>query len=168
MIHHARAGTGKDIPFIMATERLPGYDAFIGRWDEGRHAQEMADPRSAYVIAEADGAPVGFAILQHLDDPFGNVLLKRIAVDAPGAGTGRFLLRRLMADVFARETAHRFHLDVLVSNERARHAYRRVGFQEEGVMREIYFRPDGTRVSAALMSILRPEWLARQNENVWP
>ena len=99
MIHRARAGTGKDIPFIMATERLPGYDAFIGRWDEGRHAQEMADPRSAYVIAEADGAPVGFAILQHLDDPFGNVLLKRIAVDAPGAGRG---LRRLCSSASSR------------------------------------------------------------------
>ena len=40
-------GTPADIPFVMATERLPGYDDLVGRWDEARHHAALADPRYA-------------------------------------------------------------------------------------------------------------------------
>ncbi|WP_112661660.1 GNAT family N-acetyltransferase [Microvirga flavescens] len=162
MVIRTREGSAADIPFVMATEHLPGFDAFIGRWDEAQHNHEIAKAGSAYLIAEKpDGSSAGFAIIRDLDEPFGNVLLKRIAVSEPGHGVGRTLLLDAMAWVFTRTNAHRFYLDVLVQNERAQNAYRHVGFQQEGIMREIYTRPDGSRVSALLMSILRPEWVAR-------
>ncbi|MGO4706943.1 GNAT family N-acetyltransferase [Microvirga sp. 2MCAF38] len=165
MLIRTRQGRVDDIPFVMATERLPGFDAFIGRWDEEHHRQEMTLAGSAYLIAERPGgAPAGFAILQTLDDPFGNVLLRRIAVSEPGNGLGRTLLHDTMAWAFARPKTHRFYLDVLAGNERAHRVYRSVGFQDEGILREIYTRADGTRVSAMLMSILRPEWAARHSD----
>ena len=37
-----RAGED-DLPFIMATERREGYDAFVGRWDEARHREALFD-----------------------------------------------------------------------------------------------------------------------------
>jgi hypothetical protein len=40
-----------DIAFAMGTERLPGYDAVVGRWDEQRHRAAMADGRHAYFLA---------------------------------------------------------------------------------------------------------------------
>jgi hypothetical protein len=37
-----------DLPFIMATERPEGYDAFVGHWDEARRScgqnGKCADP----------------------------------------------------------------------------------------------------------------------------
>lgn len=149
-----------DVPFIMETERGQGFENFVGRWEKERHEAEFANPASAYLIGERDGAPNGFALLRDLDEPFGNVLLKRIAVREPGAGFGKAFLRLVMGEAFRRENSHRLWLDVFVHNERARHVYRSVGFREDGVLREAYRKPDGERVSQMLMSILRPEWEA--------
>jgi RimJ/RimL family protein N-acetyltransferase len=149
-----------DISFIMRTERGSGFADLVGRCEEHQHQAELAKPGSAYLIGEWKGAPNGFAILRDLDDPFGNVLLKRVAVQTPGSGFGKAFLRNITNWVFGQEGPHRLWLDVFVHNERARHVYRSLGFREDGVLREVYARPDGTRVSQVLMSILRPEWLA--------
>jgi RimJ/RimL family protein N-acetyltransferase len=53
-------------------------------------------------------------------------------------------------------------LTVAPHNERARHLYRSVGFQEEGVYREAHIGPDGRRFSPIVMSLLRPEWEAHR------
>ena len=53
--------------------------------------------------------------------------------------------------------AHRFWLDVFVSNERARHLYASLGFQADGVLREAVKR-DGAFHSLILMSILKREY----------
>lgn len=153
-----RIATAADIPFIMETERGRGYEDFVGRWEKERHEAEFTNPASAYLIGERDGVPNGFALLRDLDEPFGNVLLKRIAVREPGTGFGKAFLRFVMEEAFRRESSHRLWLDVFVHNERARHVYRSVGFREDGVLREAYRKPDGERVSQMLMSILRPEW----------
>lgn len=82
-----RNATQADIPFIMETEqRMPGFEWVAGRWDEASHRREMGRAATSYVVGERDSVPVGFAILQDLDDPFGNVLLKRIAIREPGRG----------------------------------------------------------------------------------
>jgi hypothetical protein len=39
------------IPFVMETERTPGFGEFVGRWDEARHRAALADGRHAYFIA---------------------------------------------------------------------------------------------------------------------
>lgn len=147
-----------DIPFIMETERGSGYERLVGRWEEHQHRAELMKPASAYVIGELNGVPNGFSLLQNLDDPFGNVLLTRIAVHSPGSGFGKAFLTEIVDWAFSRNKTYRLWLDVLVHNERARHVYRSVGFQEEGVLRDAYALPDGTRTSLVLMSILRPEW----------
>jgi RimJ/RimL family protein N-acetyltransferase len=161
-----RAACQDDLPFIQATERRPGFDALVGRWDEARHRREMDNPSSAYLLGERGGEVRGFVILQNLDDPHGNVLLKRIAVREPGAGFGQAFLQGVMAWVFARPGTHRLWLDVFLHNERARHVYRSLGFREDGLLREAYVTPAGVRVSQALMSILRPEWEERQASGV--
>lgn len=150
-----------DIPFIMATERGEGYDDLVGRWSESQHRSEFAKPGSAYVIGEVAGEPNGFTILRDLDDPFGNVLLKRIAVRRPGAGFGRQFLAIVLDFAFAQPNTHRVWLDVFVHNARARAVYAGLGLREDGILREAYAKADGTRVSQVLMSILRPEWESR-------
>ena len=155
-----RSASAADNPFVRATERGSGYADLVGRWEEHQHRAELEKPGSAYLMGERNGAANGFALLRDLDEPFGNVLLKRIAVERPGSGFGRAFLQGVVDWVFARETPHRLWLDVFVHNERARHVYRSVGFREDGLLREAYVKPDGSRVSQVLMSILRPEWVA--------
>lgn len=155
-----REANAADIAFVMTTERLPGYESFIGQWDRETHAAEMASPASRYLIAEQNGAPVAFALLQELDDPNGNVYLQRLAVARQGEGVGTAMLRALQDWVFARPGAHRLHLHFSVENARGKRLYAGAGFQEEGVEREVYLMPDGRRVSRYGVSILRREWRA--------
>ena len=36
-----RPATEADIPFVMATERMPGFERTVGRWEEAAHRAEM-------------------------------------------------------------------------------------------------------------------------------
>lgn len=155
-----RDATPGDIAFIMETERLPGYETMVGRSSADEHAAEMAKPSSDYIIAEEEGAPLAFAMLQTLDDPNGNIYLKRIAVARQGEGVGTRTLRALQDYVFALPGAHRFYLHFSVRNERGRRLYAAVGFQHEGVEREVFQLEDGGRVDIVRVSILRREWQA--------
>ena len=161
MLGLRRAGP-EDLAFIMATERLPGYEGKVGRWTETEHQDALAASDQAYLLGEAeDGEAVAFAILQALGDPHGNIYLKRIAVTQPGTGTGRRFLAAVTGWVFRETEAHRFWLEVLGNNARARHVYRAGGFVEEGAARAAYRLADGNRVDLVTMSILRPDWNAR-------
>jgi diamine N-acetyltransferase len=151
------AGPG-DLPFILATERRPGFDVLVARSSEEEHVARLARPDARYLIARAGGLPVGFALLEGLDDRHHGVKLRRIAVSEPGQGHGVPFMRALIAWVFTETAAERLWLDVFVHNPRARHVYRKVGFREDGLLRQAYVLPDGRRVDRALMSILRSEW----------
>lgn len=150
-----RPATAADISFIMACERRPGYDRFVGRWPEEKHALRMADPEFRYLVVSG----IGFAILHETWMRPQNVYLKRIAVHNAEQGHGRRLLMALTGWVFANTDAHRFWLEVVEGNQRARHVYRALGWTEEGLVRE-GFLDDATakRGSFVQMSILRREW----------
>jgi RimJ/RimL family protein N-acetyltransferase len=129
-----RAGPD-DIPFIMETERLDGYDQVVGRWDEARHRREIAGVDCIYLIGLEQGAAIGFAILRGWASPERVTLLKRIAVREPGKGYGTMLLRLVIDEVFRTTDTHRLWLGVFPENLRARRAYEKTGFVAEGVAR---------------------------------
>lgn len=151
--------TEADLPAIMRIERTPGYELFIGQWSLAEHQAHLASTDARYFVGR-DGGVAGFAILQQLDNPHGNILLKRIGMARPGKGAGTALLRAVMAWVFTNTAAHRFELQCNMVNPRALHVYQREGFTLEGVKRDIYRMEDGTFSSSAFMSILKPEWAA--------
>lgn len=159
-----RRAISDDIPAIMAIERQPGYEALVGRSSAEFHARALVDPDYAYLVAIDDsGAIAGFGILRGLSETMGNVTLKRIAVNTPGRGFGTAMLRAIVDWVFENTATHRFWLDHIITNDRARHVYEHCGFRREGVMREAYAMPgDGRRVDLALMSLLRTEWQGRR------
>jgi diamine N-acetyltransferase len=159
-----RLAAADDIADIMAIERRPGYDQMVGRSSAGFHARAIVDPDYAYLAGlRDDGTIGGFGILRGVTDIMGNLTLKRIAVATPGKGFGKALLLEIMDWVFQNTPTHRFWLDHIITNDRAAHVYESCGFQREGVMRQAYALPDGTRIDLALMSVLRPEWAARQS-----
>lgn len=155
-----RRATSDDIPAIMAIERQPGYEQFVGRSSAEFHGRAIVDPDYAYLLGiGGEGAIAGFGILRGLSDAMGNVTLKRFVVAAPGKGFGTALLRAIIDWTFTNTAAHRFYLDHIITNDRARHVYEQCGFRREGVMRGAYVMPtDGARVDLALMSLLRGEW----------
>jgi diamine N-acetyltransferase len=150
-----RRATEADIPFIHATERLPGYKPLVGRFEEPEHRANLADPNWLYFIALDDaGTPRGFAILQDRLKRDGNCFLRRIAVTQAGRGFGKPFLATLIGWVFADTADTRFWLSVRAGNDRARHVYESLGMREEG--------PEGQQdPTSTIMAITRAEWLAR-------
>jgi RimJ/RimL family protein N-acetyltransferase len=149
------------IPFIMATERIAGYDDLVGRWEEAQHRAALADGRHAYFVASDRGAPIGFAILRDWASPECATLVKRIAVARPSLGHGRALLAQVVRAAFEQTDVWRVWLGVFPENTRARRAYAAVGFKEEGIARgNASF--GGVHRDEMIMSVLRPEWEAER------
>ena len=153
--------TEADIAAIMAIERGPGFESLVGRWSNGEHSEEMANPASRYFVLRASGDIEGFAIVQRLDDTDRKAHLKRIAVRVAGSGAGSRLMLGILDWLFANTETNRIDLDVFVGNERARRAYEKAGFTVEGRLRDYHRQPDGSYRDMWLMSILRREWEAR-------
>lgn len=154
-------GDAADIPFVMATERIAGFEHVVGRWDETRHRAALADGRHRYFVGHADSAPIGFVILRDWASAERVTLVKRIAVGAPGRGHGRALLAAAVDAVFRQTDAWRVWLGVFPENLRAQKAYAAVGFRPEGVARGSAFF-GGVHRDELVMALLRPEWDARQ------
>jgi len=152
-----RPADASDIPFIMACERRPEYEHFVGRWVEEKHRAVMADKEFRYLVASDASGPLGFAILHETWLRPQNLYLKRVAVHDAGKGHGKRILAALTDFVFAETPTHRFWLEVIEANPRARHVYRSLGWAEEGIVRE-GFEDNGARGSFVQMSILKSEW----------
>lgn len=139
--------TPADISEVMRLERLPGYDAFIGRFEAEEHAAQFASPEARYFGLRDGAGLAGFVILQEFNAP--TILLRRIAVAEPGGGRGTALLRAIMDWVFENTTAEALKLDVALGNPRAKHVYEREGLEQYDVDDVHYF-----------MRIPRARWAA--------
>jgi RimJ/RimL family protein N-acetyltransferase len=148
-----------EIEAMRRIEAAPGYEHLVGRWPAERHREEMAKGGSRYyALRDAQGEVAGFALVQGFDDEDLKVHLKRIAVRDPSCGAGSLLLRGVVDRVFAETETNRIDLDVFLDNDRARRAYEKAGFREEGVLRDWHRNPDGSFATVRLMSVLRRDW----------
>lgn len=154
--------TVADVPAITAIEGGDEQRRWVGQWSAEQHAREIADPSSRYLLWKREGRAAGFIMLQEVDSPNRCILLRRICAAQPGLGDGRRMLEALKAIVFEDLGAHRLDLWVLEDNDRAYRCYRAAGFTDEGLARDLHRDADGTFRSMRLMSVLRPEWLARR------
>jgi RimJ/RimL family protein N-acetyltransferase len=146
----------------MTTERLDGYEALVGRWNEAQHRAALADNRHAYFIARLQSQDAGFAIVRDWASPEHVACIKRIAVSGPGQGHGKMFLASLVDLIFTETDAHRIWLGVFPDNARARRAYEAVGFKAEGLARGSAFF-GGVYRDELVMALVRPEWSAGRN-----
>jgi len=116
------------------------------------------------LIAGDETGVLGFAILHETWMRPRNLYLKRIAVHDADKGHGRGVLAALNDWVFANTGTHRFWLEVVETNPRARHVYEKLGFVVEGLVREAYAHDDGTRGSFVQMSLLKQDWTKRRDD----
>jgi len=157
-----RRAAPADLDAIMAIERTPGFERFVGCSSQAEHRAMMASSNYAYLIGEAaDGEAAAFAILRDLEEAHGNLYLKRIAVVRPDEGVGGAFLSLVVAWAFAHTGAHRFWLDCFAHNARAQRVYEKLGFSRDGVLRQAYLAADGSRLDLTMMAITRPQWTAR-------
>jgi RimJ/RimL family protein N-acetyltransferase len=79
--------------------------------------------------------------------------------DYRSKGFGSEAMRLVMNYAFNELNLYRLGLDVIGDNARAIHAYEKLGFRHEGIVRRAVHR-DGLRVDRIYMGILREEWEA--------
>jgi len=150
-----RPVTAGDVDWIMAQEVRTDLAPFIGHWPRERHLANLESSDKRYLIAERDGARVGFVILAGLASAERVLELARIAVTRPGRGLGRPILRQVLAMAFDELAASRLWLDVYDDNRRAIRAYEAVGFRDDG-RRKPELKADGSLGQLIFMSIRRP------------
>lgn len=146
--------TEADIPFIMATERLPANDGLVGRWERDEHVRALADRSNAYFLGAIGDTPVGFVIAQHWASAGGGTLIRRIIVADTGKKTGRALLAKVIDTIFVETNATRIWLNVYPHNERAQRAYSALRFRFEDRAKF----PEAGESKSLLMVLQRAEW----------
>jgi RimJ/RimL family protein N-acetyltransferase len=118
------------------------------------------DPtRYSLAIETTDGEYLGGLALMHID-PRNRSAELGIALARPeelGRGFGTEAALLMLRHGFEEMNLHRIHLRVFDYNERALKSYRKIGFVEEGRMREAFYR-HGSYHDVILMSLLADEF----------
>jgi len=163
-----RPATGADAAALAALAARTFRETYTGLHDPGelaaylarafgpeRQAAELADPASPYLLAEADGALVGFAWLRFgpspacaaLPDPV-EIARFYVAREWHGRGVAQALMAAALAEA-RRRGARSAWLGVWQQNARAIAFYRKAGFTVIGTMTwEHYSEPQDDWVMA--------------------
>jgi RimJ/RimL family protein N-acetyltransferase len=131
---------------------------------EGWLARETACGRPEALIAESlAGDPIGLIVVR-IDRPEAHSAELSLLVDADcwGRGFGTDMVETTLEACFGGWGIHRIGVRVEEANERALALYRRLGFTEEGRLRQAAFR-DGRYRDVLLFSLLAEEWAVRQD-----
>lgn len=108
-----------------------------------------------------DDTLIGF-VLYYRYDPRNRVASIGVAIAEPDyreKGYGTEAMRLMIEYGFNELNLNRIELTVSSFNARAIHVYEKVGFKEEGLLRQSYFG-DGMYHDVTVMSLLREEWEA--------
>ena len=157
-----RPTTAADLDFVLTVERAPENAAFIGQWSRDRHLQACETLNECHwtILDRETQERVGYVILLEAQNPDQSMQIKRIAIAQKGRGFGKAALQQVLHKAFLELNAHRVWLDVMEDNPLAHSLYRKLGFVEEGIMRECMKKSRGF-ISLRLMSLLRPEFLQK-------
>jgi RimJ/RimL family protein N-acetyltransferase len=127
-------------------------------------AREIALGHPEALIAESlAGDHIGLVVVR-IDRPEARSVELSLLVDADrwGQGFGIDMMQTTLEACFAGWGVHRIGVRVEVGNERALALYRRLGFKEEGRLREAAFQ-DGRHEDVLLLAQLAAEWAARED-----
>ncbi len=154
-----------DLEFVLKAETDAENSPFIGQWTREQHRNIFAKPDMAHLIIEGfeNALPIGYAILDGLQNPDQSIELKRIVVTVKGHGYGKEAIELIKEWVFESLDAHRLWLDFKDYNQRGRHVYQAVGFVQEGILRES-LKVGNRFESLVVMSILRHEYFSNRHE----
>jgi RimJ/RimL family protein N-acetyltransferase len=145
--------TGGDVAFWLVSA------AAVDRW----FAEKLPylDPRSDGVLAIdlLDGRHIGMVDYRDVDTVARSATVG-ITIgekDLWGQGYGSEALGLLVAHLFDNLNLRRVRLDTWSGNERAMRSFARIGFREEGRLRDAV-RAGGRYYDSVIMGLLRAEW----------
>ena len=136
----------------------------LASWEK-EYDKHLEDQDKSDFVIEADGKVIGEIDLHKWKNRRAGSVELGIGIYDPeyvGKGYGRDAINLLLDWSFRIQNYRRVFLHTSATNERAIRAYRACGFVEEGRLREDDY-VDGRYVDTLVMSILRPEWEARQD-----
>lgn len=141
----------EDLPAVLELERA----SFSQPWDEAILRTEVVSDDRVYLVAEVDGAIVGYGGLL-LDEDEAHVVTLASSVPRRGLGTGLMLG---LVDAALDHGARHLTLEVRVSNRVAQDLYRKFGMVPVGVRSAYYGNEDALVMWAH--DISEPEYRAR-------
>ena len=136
------------------------YEAFVELADlYDRHIHDQSERR---FIAEMGGEPVGLVELVEINHIHRRAEFQIIIAPAhQGKGYATVATRLAMDYAFTVLNLYKLYLIVDCDNERAVSVYAKLGFTEEGRLREEFF-VDGEYRDVLRMAIFQPEYLRRR------
>lgn len=155
-----RRTTIDDLSFVCQAESHPDNCNFVYQWKMYEHEDALNNPNFAHYIMLHNNEPSGYIILDDVLNSSRSINLRRLVVTQKGLGIGKQALELIKDIAFNQLNAHRVWLDVFYDNLTAYQLYKKVGFREEGLLRESYLR-NGIHVSQYIMAILKQEYLTR-------
>lgn len=126
-------------------------------WDEhvAWFATASRNPRKHLLVFEQSGEPRGYACLNEL--AIGVADWSFHAAPKAPKGTGTRMLRAVLDYAFNQQRLHKIYAEVLQENTRSLALHRRLGFKEEGFLREQHPTVAGYQ-SIYCFGLLRAEW----------
>lgn len=138
---------------------MPVTRAAFESWYLARVDTEPDRKHGAEFVIEHDGELVGRCGLFSVDELARHAQVGiGLLPEHTGQGYGTDALRALVEFGFRRWNLHRIGLGVLARNERAIASYRKIGFVEEGRLRQAAW-VHGEYTDEVLMGLLRPDWV---------
>ena len=147
-----------NIDKIISMEMNSENSQFIFPNSREEHKNLIKDENIEHLLLKSkNNKIIGFVILAGLKDQNRNIEFRRIIISEKGKGFGRLAIIKLKQYCFEKLNCHRLWLDVLETNERARHLYQTEGFKDEGKLRECVLIDDDFE-NLIIMSILENEY----------
>lgn len=158
--------TTSDIDFIVSLENDNENVQFIFPNSKEEHFNLIANKDISHLALKSkDDKLLGFVILAGLENENRSIEFRRIVINQKGKGFGRMAIKKIKKYCFENLNCHRLWLDVLETNERARHLYKSEKFQEEGKLRDALIINEEFK-SLIIMSILENEYKNTTANNV--
>lgn len=120
-----------DARWIAALEQREDTKRFIGTYSVAEHARNLLDRSMVYLRILDDGEIAGFFILV-LDPDGTSVEFLRVVVAPERRGIGQPAVRAMERYCRVELGRQRIWLDVFEHNERGRHIYQKLGYQQFG------------------------------------
>jgi UDP-4-amino-4,6-dideoxy-N-acetyl-beta-L-altrosamine N-acetyltransferase len=128
-------------------------------WDEHVvwFTAASTNPQRHLLIWEQSGVPLGYVCLSELIAGAVADWSFHAAPEAP-KGTGTQMLRAVLDYAFNEQRLHKIYAQVLQNNARSQALHCRLGFREEGYLRDQHYSEQGYQ-SIYCYGLLRTEWL---------
>ncbi|GAA2760541.1 GNAT family N-acetyltransferase [Actinopolymorpha rutila] len=154
--------TGRVHSSVKMSDFPPDLDESTRRWYGS--CGEQPDRLDLALVDRGSGCCVGEIVLNHWE-PANQACHFRIVIapEGRGHGLGSEATRLILRHAFTATNLFRIELGVFAFNPAAVHVYEAAGFRIEGRRRAAHVF-DGERVDDIVMAVLRPDWLAANQQ----